>query len=160
MADATWDLVSTTVLTGSASTVTLTGLTGYKSFHITAQPKTLSFADPWLRLNGASGTHETTGFGGGSSLTQWQGSDDKSNFSKAALESSGTVQWDIDIIGADRTIDQALLIRSGKAASGSGGGSQLSCAAIRSASTLTSIQFGLFSSSYATGSIFTVYGLL
>lgn len=160
---ATYNCIATTTLTGPATTVTFSSITNtYTDLVVIAYTQRAS-GNPSLtvRFNSDTGSNysfaNVLGSSGGGAAS-YQGN----NFSLINLSywtMAGSPNFSPSIINimnyANTTTYKTVVAEGGEA----GTGVQITTGTWRSASAITSIQFGLEDQNFNSGSIFSIYGI-
>jgi len=157
MATETYELVSSTTLSGSVSTFSITGLTDYASYNITIKPIGGS-GDPVVKINNSSSTHYATWMKSANIPQAGYRQDSGKAFVGVDTYPSSTpnVIWDIECLTAGQGGIAALFLKAFRA----GGPAEIHC--ISMPASLSSLTFAYNSGNhtYSSGTTIDVYKLV
>lgn len=162
MATPTFDLIDSTTLSSSVSSVTFSSIPqGYEDLIVVVAPLATGSADARLRLNSETGAYykRVAGYGNGSSAFGSIYSDSGGfQINQIAYpDSNDDTLWILQFLGYSNTSNYTTILgRSNKASNGT----EMTAYKYEDTTAISTILFYLNSGSYAAGSTFYLYGIV
>lgn len=158
-AGATYTQIATTTLGSAQSSVTFSSISGsYTDLILVGSLNTSAALDYWYRLNGDTGTNHsnTRLIGNGSTASSSRGTNSDRTYINAVGSTTGQHQFIIHLLNySNTTTYKTQLVRFDNA----GQESNARVGLWRSTSAITTILIQTDSSTFTSGSTFTLYGI-